>query len=412
MSVIEHLTSGSDVAEEVGGGGGRGSGIAGIENPQLIGHGRFGVVYRATHPAFGRTVAVKVMRAELGRVARRRFERECEALRPVSAHPNIVRVLDAGTTSGRRPYVVTDYLPGGSLGWHLRMDGRMPLADVLENGVKLAGALESAHSAGLLHRDIKPDNILCSASGEVALTDFRFSRIVGSAEGRTGVFFDALAHTAPEILSNRDASPSSDVYSLASTVFALIDGHAPFILESDQTLVSLIARIINATVPDLRPSGVPDDVAWLIEAALAKDPKARLSSASDLGRALQAVQASLGLPETTMVTAEREDSIDVEPQSSGIFTTVPENGRSPTMRGGGERVRRRPLATLLARLGTGILRPRSPALEQSACNDGLKQGDSVQTGLGPRQRRQRLAGPVARRHCRRGLRPRRKKATT
>ncbi|MGW4119822.1 serine/threonine-protein kinase, partial [Nocardia sp. NPDC004711] len=144
---------------------------AGFEEAEEIGRGGFGEVYRCSQPAAGRTVAVKVLTGELDE-NRERFFREQRAMGRLTGHPNIVDMLEVGETASGHPYLVMPYHARGSLDARLRRDGPLSLAQVLHLGVKIAGALETAHRAQVLHRDIKPGNILLTDYGEPALTDF------------------------------------------------------------------------------------------------------------------------------------------------------------------------------------------------------------------------------------------------
>jgi serine/threonine protein kinase len=154
--------------------------VPGYQDVEQIGAGGFGAVYRARQPAFDRTVAVKVLNGRLDDEATlRRFQRECQALGSVSSHPNIVPVYDAGGTPQGQPYMVMAFIRRGSLAQRLAVAGRLPWTEVAELGVKLAGALHSAHLAGVLHRDIKPENILVSDYGEPLLADFGIAQRAG-----------------------------------------------------------------------------------------------------------------------------------------------------------------------------------------------------------------------------------------
>ncbi|MFE3727057.1 serine/threonine-protein kinase, partial [Nocardia sp. NPDC059154] len=129
---------------------------AGFEDAEEIGRGGFGVVYRCTQTELDRTVAVKILTAELDEENRARFFREQRAMGRLTGHPNIVTMLQAGVTASGRPYLVMPYHPVGSLDSRIRGQGLLPVETVLWIGVKIAGALESAHRLGILHRDVKP----------------------------------------------------------------------------------------------------------------------------------------------------------------------------------------------------------------------------------------------------------------
>ena len=136
-------------------------GVPGLADVVEIGRGGFAIVYRARQVAFSRTVAVKLLaRPDLDQQMLRRFQLECEAMGQLSWHPNIVVVHDTGATSAGLPYLIMEFLQHGSLGDRLKRQGPSPWEEVAQVGVQVAGALHAAHQAGLIHRDIKPDNIL------------------------------------------------------------------------------------------------------------------------------------------------------------------------------------------------------------------------------------------------------------
>ncbi|HSS23018.1 MAG TPA: protein kinase, partial [Mycobacterium sp.] len=162
-------------------------------------------------------------------------------------------------------------------------------------GVKLAGALEAAHRAGILHRDVKPGNILLSEYGEPELTDFGIARIAGGFQTATGVITGSPAFTAPEVLEGKPPTPASDVYSLSATLFCAMTGHAAFERRSGEKMVAQFLRITSQPIPDLREQGLPADVAEVIERAMARDPAERPASAAEFGEELRGVQRSSGV---------------------------------------------------------------------------------------------------------------------
>ncbi|MBF5001076.1 protein kinase [Nocardia sp. BSTN01] len=266
---------------------------SGFEDAEEIGHGGFGVVYRCTQPALDRTVAVKVLTAELDADNQARFFREQKAMGRLTGHPNIVTVLHVGVTAGGRPYLVMPYHSRDSLDAWIRRDGPVPVETVLWVGVKIAGALETAHGVGILHRDVKPGNILLSEYGEPALTDFGIARIAGGFHTATGVVTASPAFTAPEVLAGEAATSAADVYGLGATLFAALTGHAAFERRSGEQVVAQFLRITSAPLPDLREGGIPADVAAVVESAMNRDRQAR-PTAAELGEALREVQRRHG----------------------------------------------------------------------------------------------------------------------
>src|SRR6201988_5140586 len=152
---------------------------AGFVDPEEIGHGGFGVVYRCCQRALDRIVAAKVLTADLEPDNLERFVREQRAMGKLSGHPHIVNIFQVGTTATGRPYIVMQYHPHGSLEAKIHDNGPVGWADALHIGVKVAGALETAHRRGTVHRDVKPANILLTEYGEPQLTDFGIARVIG-----------------------------------------------------------------------------------------------------------------------------------------------------------------------------------------------------------------------------------------
>src|ERR1700760_3421129 len=267
---------------------------AGFEDVAEIGRGGFGVVYRCAQPLLDRTVAVKVLTADLDQENLDRFLREQHAMGRLSGHPNIVTILQVGTTTRGRPFIVMPYHAKNSLEALVRLHGPLDWHETLRIGVKLAGALEAAHQAGILHRDVKPGNILLSEYGEPELTDFGIARIAGGFQTGTGVITGSPAFTAPEVLAGATPTPASDVYSLGATLFCMLTGHAAFERRSGEQVVAQFLRIATESAPDIRAKGIPDDVATVIEMAMSRDPRSR-PSAGEFGDELRQIQARHGL---------------------------------------------------------------------------------------------------------------------
>jgi serine/threonine protein kinase len=303
-------------------------GIAGITEASEIGAGGFGVVFRAVEADLGRTVAVKVLTGNLDESARNRFERERRAMGALSGHPNIVTVYRGGYTAVGKAYLVMEYLVRGSLAGRMHGEGPIPWAEVLKFGIQLSGALETAHRAGVLHRDIKPGNILLSSLGNAKLADFGIARLQGAPETRSAVVTASLAHAAPDIVTGARPNARSDVYSLASTMYELVSGMPPFVRPTDESMVPILARIAQDPVPPLAESQLPQSVFSTIELAMAKDPDQRPATAVEFGRLLVEAERQLGLPATAL-PIESVPPVDADtPQGAPSYPLTP-SGSGP-----------------------------------------------------------------------------------
>lgn len=270
-------------------------GIPGLSDPVRIGTGGFAVVYRAFQPAFKRSVAVKVITVQVDDRARRRFERECEALGVLSEHPGIVTVHDAGFTGTGQPYLVMAHLAGGSLAERVATTGPLGWETTLRLGSQLAGALAAAHDAGVTHCDLKPANVLTTTDGTPQLADFGIARIAGEAPTQTSGITASFPYVPPEVVSGHPPTAASDIYSFGATLYELITGVPPFPIGPDEALASLVRRILHDEPTDLRRHDVPGDVADLVSALMAKDPTRRPGNAGEVARALQDLARQLSV---------------------------------------------------------------------------------------------------------------------
>ncbi|MFG1706701.1 serine/threonine-protein kinase [Nonomuraea sp. M3C6] len=266
------------------------------------GQGGFAVVYRAYQERLDRVVALKVLSVDrVDQRTMRRFQRELQLTGRLTGHPNVVTVFDTGVTRSGKPYIAMDFFENGSLRDRVRKEGPLPVPDVLRAGVKLAGALAAVHEAGVLHGDIKPQNILISRYGELAIADFGVARVVDSAEiSATSQAFTPL-HAAPEVLTGQPHSSSTDIYSLGSTLYHLLAGRPAFHNPTDPSIAPLMYRVLSVEPPPINRPDVPPVVLETILRAMSKQPELRYGSARDFARRLQAVQAELGLSVTDLV---------------------------------------------------------------------------------------------------------------
>jgi hypothetical protein len=252
--------------------------LPGYEMISVLGRGGFGVVYRARQVTIDREVAVKVdSRVILDDRDQRRFLREVRAAGRLSGHPHVVEIYDAGVLQNGYPYLVMELCSGGSLA------GRSPMAasDVAGIGRGIADALAAAHGLGVLHRDIKPGNILVKRYGTVGLADFGLAALIETGR-ESSVTLAALtpAYAPPEAFHLQAPSPRSDIYALGATLYALLAGRPPrFPADTDLSLPEII-RLHDAPVPDL--PGVPPGLTAVLRRSLAKAPDQRYPNAAAL----------------------------------------------------------------------------------------------------------------------------------
>jgi serine/threonine protein kinase/N-acetylneuraminic acid mutarotase len=292
---------------------------AGFDDAAEVGRGGGGVVYRCYQKSLARSVAIKVLTSDLDEGDRERFLREGYAMGALSGHPNIVNILQVGVTESNRPFIVMPYHAVGSLAERLRREGRIAWPEALRIGVKLCGALETAHRTNTLHRDIKPANVLFNDYGEPQLSDFGTARIAGGYKTVTGFFTGTLSYTAPEVLAGNPPTVAADVYSLGATIYALIAGSPPHERKAEEDLIAHYLRITSTPVPDLRPVGIPADVCAAIEKAMSKEPAQRYASAAEFGRELQLAQRHNGLQADPMALSEPGG----QPEQTGGTQAIP-----------------------------------------------------------------------------------------
>jgi serine/threonine protein kinase len=263
---------------------------------QKLGAGGMGAVYLARDEDLGREVAVKVLRpltpvGEPPRELIERFRREARAV-ALLTHANVVRVYDQGM-EGDFPYLVMELVAGPTLADRIE-SGPLEVREVRTLGIQLASALDAAHAAGIVHRDVKPSNVLQSGPGAWKLADFGIAHTSDSSLTITGQFLGTPAFAAPEMLEGGQVGPPADVYSLAATLYAALAGEPPY---GDANLARLIVAIGKGERPPPlvgRRADVPAGVAAALERAMATDPAAR-PTASELAHEL-AVAEGIATP--------------------------------------------------------------------------------------------------------------------
>jgi eukaryotic-like serine/threonine-protein kinase len=261
------------------------------EEPRLVGRGGMGEIYLAHDRVLGRTVAVKLLAERLAEEPelRERFRREALTAARLSSVPHVVTIFDVGEHAGR-PFTVMEYLPGGTLGQ--RMTGPVEPARALAWLNEAAEALDAAHENGVVHRDVKPANLLFDGSDRLQVVDFGIARLVDETLGMTapGTILGTAGYLAPEQASGRETTAASDRYALAVVAYELLTGHRPFERGSE---TAEAAAHIHEPVPPASEQGVgvPEEVDAVFARALAKSPVHRYPTAAAfvdaLGEALQ-----------------------------------------------------------------------------------------------------------------------------
>ncbi len=254
----------------------------------VIGSGGMGVVYRAVQPALKRYVAIKVLPANLAQNKEfvERFLREARSVAALD-HPGIVTIYDIGQCEGAY-YFVMKLLVGDTLEEYIAEEGRLPLDKALFFAGQLADALGTAHQSGVIHRDVKPANIIVDPRGEkVVLTDFGIALTLEETRlTRPGTMFGSPIYIAPEQLEDDDVDHRADFYSLGSVLFQMLAGCPPY--DADMPVAILHQRISDPekSVRDINPE-VPPAVDRLVSRLMARNPDDRYQSAGELLEALQ-----------------------------------------------------------------------------------------------------------------------------
>ena len=253
----------------------------------MIAHGGMGRVYRAAGP-HGEEVALKLLKADLARdeVVRRRFEREARAAQRI-VHGHVVPVLDVGEHEGT-PYLAQSFVRGGTLEDRIDRGGPLSIAGVVTLAVEVGGALNAIHEVGLVHRDVKPANILLDEQGVCYITDFGLAKdSQASALTRPGQAVGSLDYMAPEQIRADEVGPTTDVYGLGCVLYCALTGQPPF---AEKTGMGVLWAHLQEAPPD--PVGlradVPRAVANAVLSGLAKEPVDRPQTTVEYAAAIEA----------------------------------------------------------------------------------------------------------------------------
>ncbi len=264
---------------------------------RLLGRGAVGEVWLARDPVLARDVAIKTLgglgalppeeRAE----ARERFLREARAAAAL-AHPHIVTIHDVGEEAGV-PYIAMELLRGVTLDRHTRPGHLLPPEKVVELGIQAALALDEAHRAGIVHRDVKPANMVLTGDGKLKVADFGLAKDPGTALTATDSLVGTPNYMSPEQVAGRPLDGRSDLFSLGVSLWELLAGELPF---AGDTVSSVLYRVVNEPprpLREIRP-GLPERLYALLDRLLAKDPEERPSSGAEVARELHGILEEMG----------------------------------------------------------------------------------------------------------------------
>jgi serine/threonine-protein kinase len=296
------------------------------EVQEFIGQGAMGFVYKAYHAQLERTGAVKVLQGiAVGPDAVARFRHEAQAIAQMR-HPNIVNVYDFGEFDGT-PYMIVEYVPGGSLAGKMTQVALDPQVAVKYlRGI--AAGLDYAHSLGIVHRDVKPANVLLEKDGTPVIADFGLVKLLqgSSLQSMSGVTTGTPAYMAPEQVMGRQVGPASDRYSLATMAYEMLTGAIPF--EGEGVLELMYAHVHrDPPVPSSRNAAMTLSVDAVIMRGLAKDPQARWQSCEAFVAALSAALAGAPAPAVDKTIAFASPLASTVPMAP-----APSSGTSPELR--------------------------------------------------------------------------------
>ena len=286
--------------------------VEGFSGLVEVGRGGFSRVFGAYQVAFDRRVALKVLNERLADDASvAAFERECQAMGGLSRHPFIVTVLASAFTSDYRPCIVMDLFERGNYMQLVRRDGPLPLEELLSLSVRVAGALATAHQAGVIHGDVKPQNIFKSDFGYPALGDFGIATLRNRLVERAGVGLSPH-FVAPELVEMGAGAvgAAADQYSLGATIFTLATGRRPFESDSPQAPQQILAHVLEAPAPVL-PESFPPDLRAALRRAMAREPRDRFPDLGALAVALANIEHRLGHRPTAIPIAGIDDDATI-----------------------------------------------------------------------------------------------------
>jgi hypothetical protein len=333
--------------------------FAGYRIERRIGRGGMGILYLAHEPGLERRVALKLIAPEAAAEAvfARRFAEESKIAASIE-HPNVVPIYAAGEELGV-PFIAMRYVAGADLAKRLASEGRLGVAEAVELVGQIGNGLDAIHAAGLVHRDVKPANVLLGGDASAPhayITDFGVARNVTTESGltQTGRFVGTLDYVAPEQISGDRVDARADVYALACLLFKLLTGEVPFPREGDAA--RLFAHLNDPPpAPSLYVPEVSMELDDVVARGMSKDPDERHPSAGDLGRAAQAALQGEAptLPERTVATGAAATLTAEAPATRIEEPTAPDRSRRRLLLLGGAAVALLGVAVAVVALASG-----------------------------------------------------------
>jgi eukaryotic-like serine/threonine-protein kinase len=302
------------------------------ELEEAVDHGGMSSVYRGHDRLLERTVALKVLHAHFGDDAEyvERFRREARAVAQLS-HPNIVTVIDRGSSDGHQ-FIVFEYVEGENLKQLLERSGPLSVDRALELGIQIADALAFAHAHGLVHRDVKPQNVLIDSAGDAKVTDFGIARSLDVEEGvtQTGTVLGTSNYLSPEQAGGEPVTPATDIYSLGVVLYELLTGEVPF---RGDNLVVVAMKHVTEHPPSLleQRADVPPRLALAVERALEKDPALRFASMDAFANELRRCRDELGGPAADRTLIRGAPIVHASPRTVGRARTSRPGGHLPML---------------------------------------------------------------------------------
>jgi len=325
-----------------------------------LGRGAMGVVYRARDTEIGRDVALKlILTADTSPIDvdhyKQRFRREAQAAGRLS-HPGIVTIHDIAEDDSGQPYLVMEFIEGQPLSQLLDAPTHMPLDQSLDIAIQVAQALDYAHGKGVVHRDVKPANILLTPAGRAKIADFGIAKLVGTELTKEGTSLGTPSYMSPEQFRGETVDARSDQFSLGAVLFRMCAGRTPF---SGDSVTAISFQVVFQVPPRASESNasLPSGLDLILSRCLAKNPAERYASCAELAADLEAIRAGRPVRARLPAVAERTAAIPVTPAPPAAIATQPNHTQPSPAAANGTRLATAVLpGTAAARTGAAARR--------------------------------------------------------